>query len=55
MVAPCRSDLGMALNPDKTFTLQKALQMGLTDHLQIIVKISDVASKEHSIEQVWSL
>lgn len=44
--------LGSRLNPGKDFTLVKAEEMKLLDHLETISKVSDVAGKEFSIEQV---
>lgn len=37
---------------DNSFTLDAALKQGLLGHLDQISKVSDVASKEYSIEQV---
>eukprot|EP00967_Tisochrysis_lutea_P089112 scaffold126715_cov26-Tisochrysis_lutea.AAC.1 len=45
-------DIGMPLYPDKKFTLVKAEEMGLLNHLTAITKVSEVAGKEYSIEQV---
>ena len=44
--------LGTTLNPGKDFTLVKAEEMKLLDHLEAITKVADVAGKEFSIEQV---
>ncbi|KAF5829735.1 dynein heavy chain, N-terminal region 2-domain-containing protein [Dunaliella salina] len=44
-------DIGMPLYPDKKFTLVKAEEMGLLNHLTAISKVSEVAGKEYSIEQ----
>ena len=44
--------LGTTLNPGKEFTLVKAEEMKLLDHLETITKVADVAGKEFSIEQV---
>ncbi|KAK3247674.1 hypothetical protein CYMTET_42830 [Cymbomonas tetramitiformis] len=43
-------EIGIDLHPDEKFTLTKALEMGLMDHLEPITKVSDVAGKEYSIE-----
>lgn len=44
--------IGFKLFPDKTFTLVKAEEMKLLDHLPAITAVSNVAGKEYSIEQV---
>ncbi|GMH32802.1 hypothetical protein BSKO_00636 [Bryopsis sp. KO-2023] len=44
-------ELKMELRPDPNFTLSKAEEMGLLNHLEVITRISDVASKEFSIDQ----
>jgi dynein heavy chain len=44
--------LGTRLNPGKDFTLVKAEEMKLLEHLGAITKVADVAGKEFSIEQV---
>eukprot|EP00798_Chlamydomonas_sp_ICE-L_P022533 gene22533-29660_t len=43
--------LGFPLHPDKNFTMAKAEEMGLLNHLDVIVKVCDAAGKEHSIEK----
>jgi dynein heavy chain len=45
-------DLGQTLQPDANFTLAAALQKGLQQDLDTIVRVADNASKEYSIEQV---
>jgi hypothetical protein len=45
-------DLGQTLQPDANFTLAVALQKGLQQDLDTIVRVADNASKEYSIEQV---
>lgn len=46
-------ELGKDIHPNEEFTLAKALDMGLLeeDSLKAVMKISDIAGKEHSIEQ----
>lgn len=44
--------LGTPLHPGKDFTLVKAEEMQLLQHLAVITKVADVAGKEFSIEQV---
>ena len=46
-------ELGTDIHPDETFTLSKAVDMGLLeeDSLKAVMKVSDIAGKEHSIEQ----
>jgi dynein heavy chain len=46
------ADLGRDMHFDSSFTLDTALKQGLLAHLDQISKVSDVASKEYSIEQV---
>lgn len=46
------TDLGRDMHFDSSFTLDAALKQGLLAHLDQISKVSDVASKEYSIEQV---
>jgi len=43
-------DLGMDVHPDHTFTLAKAIEMGLPQHIDHITKICDIAGKEFAIE-----
>ena len=44
--------LGFKLKPDDNFTLRKGLEdLKLSDHMDVIVKICDVAGKEFAIEQ----
>eukprot|EP00899_Mesostigma_viride_P012150 jgi/Mesvir1/20936/Mv08007-RA.1 len=45
------TELGMDLHPDPSFTLTKAIQIGLPGHLDVITKVSEVAAKEFAIEQ----
>lgn len=45
------STLGFDIKPNAEFTLSKAAEMGLLDHLEAISRITDVAGKEFSIEQ----
>lgn len=45
-------DLGRDMHFDASYTLETALQQGLSAHLPQISKVSDVASKEFAIEQV---
>eukprot|EP00879_Flechtneria_rotunda_P026761 GHRR01028584.1.p1 GENE.GHRR01028584.1~~GHRR01028584.1.p1 ORF type:complete len:438 (+),score=166.84 GHRR01028584.1:818-2131(+) len=45
------SELGQDLHPDKAYTLDKAVKQGLMNHLDKLTRVTDVASKEHSIEQ----
>ena len=46
-------ELGQDIHPDDAFTLAKALEMGLLeeDSMKAVLKVSDIAGKEHSIEQ----
>lgn len=46
-------EVGKEIQPDEAFTLAKALDMDLLeeDSLRAVMKVSDVAGKEHSIEQ----
>lgn len=44
--------LGQPLAPGPGFTLAKAAEMGLLEHMAAITKVSDVAAKELSIEEV---
>lgn len=46
------TDLGRDMHFDSSYTLDAALKSGLQGHLDQISKVSDVASKEYSIEQV---
>lgn len=48
-------DLGRNMHFDSGYNLETALQQGLLGHLDTISKVSDVASKEFSIEQVCVL
>ena len=45
------SELGQKMHPDEEFTLTMALEMGIVEHSENIIKICDVANKEYSIEQ----
>ncbi|MEW5298367.1 MAG: hypothetical protein WDW36_001499 [Sanguina aurantia] len=45
------AQLGHPLQPGPSFTLSRAVEMQLMDSLGPITKVSDVAAKEHSIEQ----
>ena len=45
------AEIGSELNPDENFTLKTGLDMGILDHEAAILKISDIAGKEFSIEQ----
>lgn len=46
------TDLGRDMHFDSSFTLDAALKQGLLGQLEQISRVSDVASKEYSIEQV---
>lgn len=46
------AQLGYKLQPEASFTLNKAVEMQLMASLDSITKVSDVAAKEYSIEQV---
>lgn len=46
------TDLGRDMHFDSSFTLDAALKQGLLGQLEQISQVSDVASKEYSIEQV---
>jgi hypothetical protein len=48
-------DLGRDMHFDSSYTLDAALKQGLLAHLDQISKVSDVASKEYSIEQVMMI
>lgn len=48
-------DLGRDMHFDSSYTLDAALKQGLLAHLDQISEVSDVASKEYSIEQVSDL
>ncbi|CAG9466771.1 unnamed protein product [Pedinophyceae sp. YPF-701] len=43
--------LGFELRPGDDFTMTKAQEMGLLDHIELISKVADVAAKEYAIEQ----
>lgn len=49
------AQLGYKLQPEASFTLNKAVDMQLMASLESITKVSDVAAKEYSIEQVRCL
>jgi len=42
----------MNIRPRANLTFAKCLEMKLDDHIEIIAKVSEVAGKEFSIEQV---
>jgi len=44
------ADIGIDVQPTEEYTLESILKMGLMKHLDAIVKVSDVAGKEYSIE-----
>lgn len=43
-------ELGVPIVIDNTFTVTKAIGMGLPQHLGVISKVADVAGKEYAIE-----
>jgi dynein heavy chain len=46
------TELGRPLRPDAKSTLAAAVGQGLGEHLELISRVADTASKEYSIEQV---
>ena len=44
--------LKMNIRPRANLTFAKCLEMKLDDHIETIAKVSEVAGKEFSIEQV---
>ena len=45
------SELGKEMHPEEEFTLTMALELGIVEHSENIIKICDVANKKYSIEQ----
>jgi dynein heavy chain len=43
-------ELGVPIVIDNSFTVTKAVSMGLPEHLPVISKVADVAGKEFAIE-----
>ena len=45
------AQLGIVIKPKAGLTFSKCLEMGLQNHINEIIKIAEIASKEFSIEQ----
>ncbi len=45
------SSVGFPVKADTGFSVSRALQLGLQDHLDAIVEVSEYASKEYSLER----
>lgn len=45
-------ELGFTIVPKASLTFSKCLEMNLSDHIDKIAKVAEIAGKEYSIEQV---
>lgn len=48
-------ELGFTIVPKASLTFSKCLEMNLSDHIDKIAKVAEIAGKEYSIEQVRRL
>ncbi|KAK3252700.1 hypothetical protein CYMTET_38016 [Cymbomonas tetramitiformis] len=44
-------ELGIAVRPTEDFTLEKALEMGLQNSIEVVARVCEVAGKEYALEE----